>query len=302
MGRKMLNKLRSRKGASITFALLAFLVCAVISAVLLASASASAGRLSGLVKSDQRYYAVTSAAQLFCDSLDGQSFTIVRSYSETTDPGNTYQLATDGGPDVWRGPAESTGITRGYVNNITITLPDSTDTPAPVAIEGFASATKTATLLTKAALFYVYQNDAPTDSQMKQAWQNPGPNNNYPDPAKGNNTWETMDVTVTGLTDMAVKATMTLHVVATDPITKEYGPGAITLEFKNASGDPFALMAILTASIQDDSAMPVKETSYGQTSIHWSGTDTYTIRTDTTETYTKTTTITWTVADVKKVS
>ena len=70
MGRKMLNKLRSRKGASITFALLAFLVCAVISAVLLASASASAGRLSGLVKSDQRYYAVTSAAQLFCDSLD----------------------------------------------------------------------------------------------------------------------------------------------------------------------------------------------------------------------------------------
>ena len=62
MGRTALDKLRSRKGASLTFALLAFLVCAVISAVLLASASASAGRLSNLAESDQRYYAVTSAA------------------------------------------------------------------------------------------------------------------------------------------------------------------------------------------------------------------------------------------------
>ena len=69
MGGNVLKKLRSSKGASLTFALLAFLVCAVISAVLLASASAAAGRLSGLAEADQRYYAVTSAAQLFCDEL-----------------------------------------------------------------------------------------------------------------------------------------------------------------------------------------------------------------------------------------
>lgn len=69
MGRTVLKKLNSSKGASITFALLAFLVCAVISAVLLAAGMASAGRLSGLAEADRRYYAVTSAAQLFCDSL-----------------------------------------------------------------------------------------------------------------------------------------------------------------------------------------------------------------------------------------
>jgi len=69
MGRTVLKKLNSSKGASITFALLAFLVCAVISAVLLASASAAAGRLSGLAAADRRYYAVTSAVQLFSDSL-----------------------------------------------------------------------------------------------------------------------------------------------------------------------------------------------------------------------------------------
>ena len=88
MGRKMLNKLRSRKGASLTFALLAFLVCAVISAVLLAAGMASSGRLSVLAEADQRYYAVTSAAQLFCDSLqaEDQAFTLRRVYiTEETD-------------------------------------------------------------------------------------------------------------------------------------------------------------------------------------------------------------------------
>jgi hypothetical protein len=302
MGRKMLNKLHSRKGASLTFALLAFLVCAVISAVLLASASAAAGRASGLAEMDQRYYAVTSAAQLFCDTLDGQSFTIVRSYSETTNPGKTYMLSLDGGLDIFQGTAEPTRMSKDYVNSITSTLPGATDTPSLVSIKDFSSGSKAPTLLTKAALFYVYQNDAPTESQMEHAWLTPGPNSNYPDPAKGNNTWETMDVTVTGLNNMAVKATMTLHVDETDPITAEYGTGAITIEFKNAIGDPFTVVTILSASIQDDSATPVKDTSEGLTSIHWSGTETYTIRTDTTETYTKTTTITWIVADVKKVS
>ena len=76
MGRKMLKKLRSREGASLTFALLAFLVCAAVSAVLVAAGMASAGRLSGLAEADQRYYAVTSAAQLFCDAI-GES----KSYS-----------------------------------------------------------------------------------------------------------------------------------------------------------------------------------------------------------------------------
>lgn len=80
MGRKILDKLRSREGASLTFALLAFLVCAAISAVLVAAGMASAGRLSGLAEADQRYYAVTSAAQLFCDSLkaDAQTTQIKR--------------------------------------------------------------------------------------------------------------------------------------------------------------------------------------------------------------------------------
>ncbi len=83
MGGNVLKKLRSSKGASLTFALLAFLVCAVISAVLLASASAAAGRLSGLAESDKRYYAVNSAVQLFCGDLKEEPFVIEQTHKHT---------------------------------------------------------------------------------------------------------------------------------------------------------------------------------------------------------------------------
>ncbi len=84
-----LKKLRSRKGASLTFALLAFLVCAVISAVLLAAAQTAAGRVSGQAEADQRYYAVSSAAKLFCDALGKESQPFRIEWSETVTTGET---------------------------------------------------------------------------------------------------------------------------------------------------------------------------------------------------------------------
>lgn len=60
-------KLQSRKGASITFSLLIFLVCAVVSSIVIVAASTSAGRLSEMAQMDQRYYAVTSAAEMLSD-------------------------------------------------------------------------------------------------------------------------------------------------------------------------------------------------------------------------------------------
>ncbi len=77
------NKICSRKGASITFALLAFLVCAVIGAVVLSAAITTSGRASGIAEMDQRYYAVSSAAQLFRDALDDQEFTVERIEQKT---------------------------------------------------------------------------------------------------------------------------------------------------------------------------------------------------------------------------
>ena len=76
------RKLRSRRGASITFALLLFLVCAVLSSVIIVAASTASGRMSKLAETDRRYYAVTSAAELMKDLLK-QPVSIVKR-TETT--------------------------------------------------------------------------------------------------------------------------------------------------------------------------------------------------------------------------
>ena len=68
---RLMMKWRSNRGASITFALLIFLVCAVISSVVIVAATTAGGRLSGVKESDQRYFAVTAAADALRNALEG---------------------------------------------------------------------------------------------------------------------------------------------------------------------------------------------------------------------------------------
>ena len=72
------DKLRSNSGASITFALLLFLVCAALAAVILVAGTTAAGRMSGLAENDQRYYAVTSAAEMIRDVMDDETISILK--------------------------------------------------------------------------------------------------------------------------------------------------------------------------------------------------------------------------------
>ena len=80
------KKLNSKRGASITYALMIFLVCAVIGSAVLVAGTTAAGRMSEVPKSDQRYYAVTSAARLLIDRIenDHQPIIIKQVVSGTT--------------------------------------------------------------------------------------------------------------------------------------------------------------------------------------------------------------------------
>ena len=82
-GNLVRSKLLSNNGASITFALLIFLVCAIVSAVVLVAGTTAAGRIKGIAETDQRYYAVTSAANLLKDLLDDHSVSQVTTSSGT---------------------------------------------------------------------------------------------------------------------------------------------------------------------------------------------------------------------------
>ena len=88
------KKLKSNNGASISISLLLFLVCAVIGAVVLTAATASAGRLSDLAEMDQRYYSVSSAAELLKNQLCNKPVTIIRTQITEKKTRLTY---TDGG-------------------------------------------------------------------------------------------------------------------------------------------------------------------------------------------------------------
>ena len=73
---KLKQKLKSQTGASITFALLLFLVCAVVGSAVLVAGTAAAGRMSKVAEMDQRYYAVNSAARLLMEQIDGTDNTV----------------------------------------------------------------------------------------------------------------------------------------------------------------------------------------------------------------------------------
>ena len=93
MKNRIMNKLRSKAGASITFALLLFLVCAVLCSVIIVAASAAAGRITRLSQSEQNYYAVTSAAELLKQLIDKKTVSLVTVVTTTYD--TPY---TDGSP------------------------------------------------------------------------------------------------------------------------------------------------------------------------------------------------------------
>ena len=123
----VVTKLKSNKGVSITIALLLFLVCAVIGSIVLASATAASGRLSGLKESDRRYFAVTSAAELFRDALDGQSVTVWRNQSEpmvitwvNDEPQPSFDDAGPGSGDTKYGFSDEGNSSLSFLRKVTL--------------------------------------------------------------------------------------------------------------------------------------------------------------------------------------
>ena len=298
MGRKMLNKLRSRKGASLTFALLAFLVCAVISAVLLASASASAGRLSGLVEADQRYYAVNSAAQLFCDALKDQKFT-VNWTREVVNKTTTKVVYSKGNTTTSSGGGTSE---TNYSVDMTCYPTESTE---PTYKKGSSLETvREGSIMTEAVLYYIWGNDiylascnTLEDLVIKA----------FDTPFGKSKTWNFTIQQWSEPSPPGGGAGTATDVLPVDVDFKIETNGNITLRFRNQTSkatDPVyeievTLNATVTKSIPT-TADESTSTTYGPITPTSDGYqyDKYVSTTETTE---KSASISWTVAGVKKV-
>lgn len=66
---RMKQKLKSEYGASILLALLFFLICTLVTAVLLMAAASNAGKIRSNREIHQKYLAVSSALELVCEDL-----------------------------------------------------------------------------------------------------------------------------------------------------------------------------------------------------------------------------------------
>lgn len=333
MGRRILKKLKSNEGASITFALLAFLVCAVISAVLLASASAATGRLSNLAESDQRYYAVTSAAQLFCDALEGQEFTVerkwtskdvsVRKYTEIN--GIVVSSACGITNEVPLPPSTTAANLLNNLNvyGIKLKIPGSSDlqtddsTPETLNPEDPASAADTKSVITgwrdtsifaDAAMSYVIGTDAVTAAQAYQ--KKPGSAgsiqtaaNAAPDTTVGDlrivKTWENLNLVFspeTGKSDTYKGVPIAAKVSLRND-------GSMLVEL---SADDYKVTVTLTATVKDDSALPevtTEENVYRKFNVEGTEGNMLVYNYETTvikRTSTKTTAISWHVTEIKK--
>lgn len=326
MGRMISKKLRSSKGASLTFALLAFLVCAVISAVLLASASAATGRLSNLAETDQRYYAVTSAAQLFCDELNGQEFTIERKHTNydvkfrgyMTVEGNVIGFPINFDEEdirYWFGESVFKMFNQQNVFSFYASGLGGLLSEGPITDEGLsAGETETSasingirekSLLADIALSYVIgeNRDGSVSCPVSQAF-NKTPGQQFLD--EGSLVDEIkfgtfcLEYTGTDATEIPDDVKDAIAVTAVARLRKD---GSIVIEFCDGS-DPtkpsYKVTVTLSAEVTDNSDLPLTVSS-DSTSFRFDPLNAiYYECTVTTTVKTKTTTIKWNVTDIKK--
>lgn len=224
-----IGKVSSRTGASITFALLLFLVCAVVGSVVLVSGTSAAGRLSKIAEYDQRYYAVTSTAQLLADKLDNYDVTVVQSSVQTVEKTAVYTYDSEG--VVTSRVMEETSNTVAYKSDM-----DGSD--------GKASASLGQSLLRDAALYLIFDPDVTYNFASQAAYES-----NYP--ALSADKQISLSIThaaPSGISNdpLAVDAVMTIH-----------PSGDINIKLSNAFGsdnEKYQLTLVLKAETKRDNS------------------------------------------------
>lgn len=132
------RKLKDESGASITYALLLFLVCAALCAVIIAAGTAAAGRLAKIAETDQRYYAVTSAAELLSEELGSGGLSVLTLSTGTAENPDTVSFAKSM-EDITDADFRFTDPETGKENDVTAANDKNLVVPATDASNGLAA-------------------------------------------------------------------------------------------------------------------------------------------------------------------
>lgn len=83
--KRLVNKLHSKGGATILFAILVFMLCALVGAAALTAAAANSGRYTHVKAEQQEYLSMSSAVNLMREELVDKTFTAQVTRTETKD-------------------------------------------------------------------------------------------------------------------------------------------------------------------------------------------------------------------------
>ena len=169
--RLLYRKILSNRGASILFAMLLFMVCSAVGIVILSAGTAASGRLSELSTTDQRYYSVTSAAELLVDLIDGKTVTVDEDANSITPTDSNllfirelasyyvFRVPLDGeGPDLTASPVSDDEIILKY--SLTAETDSGELDQLKVKIEEVIQFRK------KRVIFYIVNDEAEIGSQF----------------------------------------------------------------------------------------------------------------------------------------
>ena len=147
------RKLQDRSGATLTVALIFFIMCAAAGSVILAAATTSTGRLAELQASDQNYYAVVSAAKLIRDEIDGQTISVGQKETKIVTTTRTEKTEKDAnGADV-------TVVEETTKTEYSYSAPKFEHLKDTTAGAGITSKTTTGTAITSATEFDSFGSD-----------------------------------------------------------------------------------------------------------------------------------------------
>ena len=292
MFNRIRKKLNSRRGASITFGLFIFVVCAVLGAVALTAGTASAGRAAKMAEMDQRYHAVNSAAELIAKELCGQNraVTIVRERVVETTTVKTVVLDETGqqeGEPTTVNSAKATFTTK--INNHPIALERTVENyGANTAADDGSSLDTNLSLLTRQAAEQLFGAVKPNcDDGMACSMKNSTAGTRKElSMSLSEHSELQVDIIMERLANGDLKFTISNHID----------------DSQSTNNDKYTLILLLEASISESedtrSATPDKTTD--STTDSETNKTTMTDTKVTTVTTTKTSTISWSVKSVKK--
>lgn len=283
MKRKFYSVLRSQTGASITFALLLFLICSLVGALVITAGTTAAGRMANLAEMDQRYYSVSSAANLLADELNNSTVKITRVRKLSTVTVTEYATEEVEGRTVatvvGSGSTTYAWYSTSFNDQIVVSDPEEMQEYNPDGDAGDSLPEDEFSFLTGRAAVLLLDDTCNNDSAMEASMKN--------GVSQHGQFSLTHEREGGGVTDQNLAISGTFEMKS---------DGTLVLTLHNTNGDPYLMRVTLTASISETKS----ENTTADTSREYLSNG-FMETVNSTRTLTKVSEITWTVSGVEKV-